>query len=400
MIRVAHIITRLILGGAQENTLLTCRGLMQTGRYDVTLVTGPAIGPEGELLEQAKQWGIPLEIIPQMRREIHPLRDWISLKRIRAFLAENKPQVVHTHSSKAGIIARCAARKEKVPIIVHTIHGLAFHRYERPWKNFIYTELERRAAEHTDAIVCVADAMAEQACEAGVAAREKFRTIYSGMELEPFLRRDYDTVGLKEQLAIHPEEAVVGKIARLAPLKGYEYFIRAIQEILLHVPRCRFVFVGDGPASDRIRRLVRQAGVQNHVVFAGLVPASQIPAYISVMDVVVHASLREGLPRVIPQAQLMGKPVVAYNIDGAPEALDDGVTGYLVPPESVHELARRTAELLKDPAKAREMGRRGTQACRKRFDADLMVENIDALYQELIEKAESERTLGESQEET
>lgn len=400
MIRVAHIITRLILGGAQENTLLSCRGLMQTGRYEVTLVTGPAIGPEGELLEQAKEWGVPLEIIPEMRREVHPLRDWTSLKKIRAFLAENKPQIVHTHSSKAGIIARHAAWKENVPIIVHTIHGLPFHRYERRWKNFIYTELERRAAEHTDAIVCVADAMADQACEAGVAAREKFRTIYSGMELEPFLRRDYDTVGLKNQLGIHLDDPVVGKIARLAPLKGYEYFIRAIQEILLHVPGCRFVFVGDGPASDRIRRLVWQAGIQNRVIFAGLVPASQIPAYISMMDVVVHASLREGLPRVIPQAQLMGKPVVAYDIDGAPEALDDGVTGYLVPPESTHELAWRTIELLKDPAKAREMGRRGSETCRERFGADLMVEKIDKLYQELIQKTESEPTLGESQEKT
>ena len=390
LIKVAHIITRLILGGAQENTLLTCRGLMDTGRYDVTLVTGPAIGPEGELLDLARQQRIPLEVIPEMRREIHPLRDWASLRRIRSFLADHKPHIVHTHSSKAGILGRYAAKKERVPIVVHTIHGLPFHRYESAWRNFIYTELERRAAESTDVIVCVADAMANQACEAGVAAKDKFRTIYSGMELEPFLRRDYDVDGLKKQLGIHPEEPVVAKIARLAPLKGYEYFIRAIQEILLHVPRARFVFVGDGPAAEKIKRHVWQAGVQNRVVFAGLVPASRIPEYISVADVIVHMSLREGLPRVIPQAQLMDKPVVAYDIDGAPEALQNGVTGYLVPPESVHELARKTVELLKDPQKAREMGRRGGELCRKQFGADLMVEKIDRLYQELVEKLKDE----------
>ena len=386
MIKVVHIITRLILGGAQENTLLTCRGLMQTGRYDVTLVTGPAIGPEGELLEQAREWGIALEIVPEMRREINPLNDWRSLQKIRAFLADRKPEIVHTHSSKAGIVGRYAARKAGVPIIVHTVHGLPFHRYEKRWRNWLYRDLETRAAEHTDVIVCVADAMTDAAVEAGVAARGKFRTIYSGMELEPFLRRDYDTEALKRHFGIRPDEPVVGKVARLAPLKGYEFVIRAIQEILLHVPKAKFLFVGDGPAAVDIRRRVWDAGLQNRVILAGLVPASHIPQYVSLMDVVVHASLREGLARVIPQAMLLEKPVVAYNLDGAPEAIQDGVTGYIVPAESVHELARRTAELLQDLDKAREMGRRGMEFARRRFDARVMVEQIDQLYQELLKK--------------
>ena len=397
LIKVAHIITRLILGGAQENTLLTCRGLMETGRYDVTLLTGPAIGPEGELLEKAKEWRIPLEIIPEMRREVHPLRDWASLKKIRSFLADRKPDIVHTHSSKAGILGRYAAKKEGVPVIVHTIHGLPFHRYERAWKNYLYTELERRAAEQTDLIICVADAMAHQACEAGVAAEGKFRTIYSGMELEPFLRRDYDIPGLKKHLGIDPEEPVVGKVARLAPLKGYEYFIRAIEEILLHVPTARFVFVGNGPAAEKIKRDVWRAGIHNRVVFAGLVAASRIPEYISVMDVVAHASLHEGLPRVIPQAQLLGKPVVAYDIDGAREAMKDGTTGYLVPPESVHELAQRVIELLNNPEKAHEMGRCGRRACRKRFGADTMIERMDQVYQELVRRTELGRDLDQEE---
>jgi len=382
--RVVHIITRLILGGAQENTLLTCRGLMQSGRYDVTLVTGPAVGPEGELVEQAREWGVPLEIIPAMRREINPLRDWRSLAAIRAFIARHRPQIVHTHSSKAGIIGRYAARKEHVPVIVHSIHGLPFHRYERPWNNWLYRELETRAAEYTDAIVCVADAMTAAAVDAGVAAASKFRTIYSGMDLDPFIRRDYDTGALKRHFGIRADEPVVGKVARLAPLKGYEFVIRAMQEILLHVPKAKFIFVGDGPAAIDIRRQVYDAGLQNHVIFAGLVPASLIPTYVATMDVVVHASLREGLARVIPQAMLMEKPVVAYNLDGTPEAIEDGVTGYIVPPESVHELALKTVDLLQHPDKAREMGRRGMEFARRRFDTRIMVEQIDQLYQELL----------------
>jgi len=387
--KVVHIITRLILGGAQENTLLTCRGLVQSGRYDVTLVTGPAIGPEGELIEQARAWGVPLEIIPEMRREINPLRDWRSLSAIRAFVAGHRPQIVHTHSSKAGIIGRYAARKEHVPVIVHSIHGLPFHRYEKPWNNWLYRELETRAAEYTDAIVCVADAMAAAAVGAGVAAASKFRTIYSGMDLDPFLRRDYDTGALKRHFGIRADEPVVGKVARLAPLKGYEFVIRAMQEILLHVPKAKFLFVGDGPAAVDIRRQVYDAGLQNHVIFAGLVPASLVPTYIALMDVVVHASLREGLARAIPQAMLMEKPVVAYDLDGTPEAIEDGVTGYIVPPESVHELALKTVDLLQHPDKAREMGRRGMDLARRRFDTRIMVEQIDRLYQELLKRVQS-----------
>jgi glycosyltransferase involved in cell wall biosynthesis len=181
---------------------------------------------------------------------------------------------------------------------------------------------------------------------------------------------------------------VVGKVARLAPLKGYEFLIRAIQEILLHVPKAKFLFVGDGPAAIDIRQQVHDAGIQNRVIMAGLVPASHIPLYVSAMDVVVHASLREGLARVIPQAMLLEKPVVAYNLDGTPEAIQDGVTGYIVPAESVHELARRTTELLQDCDKAREMGRRGMEFARQRFDACVMVDKIDRLYQELIGNAE------------
>jgi len=393
--KVIHIITRLILGGAQENTLLTCRGLLRTGRYDVTLVTGPAIGPEGELLEQARAWGVPVEVVPEMRRELNPLHDWRSFAKIRRLLAAAKPDIVHTHSSKAGIIGRFAARKEHVPVIVHTIHGLPFHPYEKWWKNYLYVDLETRAAECSDAIVCVADAMSAAAQRAGVAAAGKFHTIYSGMALEPFLRRDYDTEGLRRRLGIQADEPVVGKVARLAPLKGYEFFIRAMQGILLHVPKAKFMCVGDGPAGEAIRRMVWDAGLQNRVVFTGLVPASQIPLYISAMDVVVHASLREGLARVIPQALLMEKPVVAYDVDGAPEAIEDGVTGFIVPAESVLELSQKTIALLKDKELARMMGRRGMEFCRGRFDADAMVEQIDRLYQVLLRQRENEQVAKE-----
>jgi len=226
--------------------------------------------------------------------------------------------------------------------------------------------------------------MADEALKAGVGAENKFHTIYSGMELEPFLRRDYDTGALKQKLGIAHGDVVVGKIARIAPLKGHEFLIKAMQNVLLHAPKAKLLLVGDGPSARHIKRLAQEAGVQNRVAFAGLVPNSQIPLFISLMDVVVHCSLHEGLARVIPQAQLMGKPVIAYDIDGAGEAIDDGVNGFLIPPESVQELGRKIIELLMDRRKAVEIGRSAEQSAARRFGADTMVRNIDLLYQQLL----------------
>ncbi len=185
--RVAHVITRLILGGAQENTLLTCQDLLRVYGDDVLLIAGPGLGPEGSLLERARAGGIPLEIVPSLRRAIHPWRDAVSYRQIKAALRRFRPDVVHTHSAKGGILGRAAAWALGVPAIVHTVHGAPFHPYQgRAGRWFIRT-CERWAARRCHALVSVADAMTDLLVHAGVAPRERFTTIYSGMEVEPYL---------------------------------------------------------------------------------------------------------------------------------------------------------------------------------------------------------------------
>jgi glycosyltransferase involved in cell wall biosynthesis len=407
-VRVVHIITRMILGGAQENTLLTCRGLHENPDYDVTLVTGPALGPEGELLSEAERLGLKVRVVPQLRRAMHPWRDWVALRSLRRILRELKPQIVHTHSSKAGILGRYAAHREGVPVILHTIHGLPFHPCERRWKNALYVRLERRAAKWSSRIVCVAHAMAEQAVAAGVASREKFVTVYSGMDTEAFLTSGRHREAMRERLGFRGGEFVIGKVARLFELKGYEYVIEAARRVADAHPNVRFLFVGDGVLRERLEAQAERLGVRGRIVFAGLVPASQVPAYLSAMDALVHASLREGLARVLPQALLAGKPVVSFDVDGAREVVIDGETGRLVGiadcrlpiadcslkskienrksriPWGVDGLVSALCEAVEHPQEAAAMAERGRELCRERFRWEVMVAELDRLYRELL----------------
>lgn len=382
--RIVHIITRLILGGAQENTLLTCRGLHEHPDFECHLVTGPALGPEGELLTEADRLGLNVTLVPQMRRAIHPIRDWATVRALRRIIRELKPQIVHTHSSKAGVLGRWAAYAERVPVIMHTIHGLPFHPYESGWRNRLYIHFERVAARRSHKIVSVADAMTAQAVAAGVAPREKFVTVYSGMEVEPFLAADERRDEMRLKFGFRPEHFVIGKVARLFDLKGHEYVLEAAARIAAKHPHVRFLFVGDGILHRKLERQAERLGVRDKVMFAGLVPASQVAAHIGAMDALVHASLREGLARVLPQALLAGKPVVSFDVDGAREVVIEGETGYLVPPKNVDGLVDSLLDVIEHPELAAEMAARGRELCRERFPWRKMVEQLIALYRELL----------------
>jgi glycosyltransferase involved in cell wall biosynthesis len=379
----------MILGGAQENTLYTVQGLHQDPEYDVTLITGPAIGPEGELEDQARASGVRLLLVPEMRREIHAWRDTQTFLALTRMLRELKPHIVHTHSSKAGILGRMAAKRAGVPVIIHTIHGQAFHE-NLNWLTYqLFLRLERHVARYTDKIISVADAMTDQAVAAGVAPRERFVTIRSGMEVNTFLECDKLREATRRQYGFEPDQVVVGKIARIAPLKGYEYMLELCRQLSPKHPKLRFMFVGDGQLRQEIEAEAGRAGVRDRIVFAGLVPASQIPACISAMDIVVHTSLREGLARVLPQALISGKPAVSFDIDGAREVVQNGETGYLVEPRSVPGLLEAVEKLIDDPALRATMGQRGRELCARPFDKDVMVQEIGQVYRKFIPRPPS-----------
>jgi glycosyltransferase involved in cell wall biosynthesis len=376
--RVCHIITRLVVGGAQENTIATCIGLRKLG-YDVDLVTGPQTGPEGTLAGQARAAGVPLLVVDALRRAPNPLHDVAGCAALARLLRRGRYDIVHTHSGKAGFLGRLAAKLAGVPVIVHTIHGPSFYRYQNLAGNWLFTWAEQVAGEWTTQFVSVADAMTEQYLAAGIGTPSRYVTIHSGMDTTAFER-----AAPAEIPGIMPGDRVVGKIARLFRLKGHEFLFEAAPRICDAAPDVKFLLVGDGVYRERFEREADRLGLSDRFIFAGLVPPGEVPRYVARMDVLVHLSLREGLPRALPQALAAGKPVVAFDVDGAREVCRDGQTGILLRPGDAGGLAEAVIRLLQDSALARRMGAQGRELVRERFTEARMVKQIDELYRRLV----------------
>lgn len=378
--KVCHIITRLIVGGAQENTLLTCRGLAERG-HDVTLITGPDAGPEGSLLEEAREGGYRVEVLNSLRRAIRLREDLRARRELAAMIRETGADIVHTHSSKAGILGRLAARDAATPGIVHTIHGMSFNRTQRTPTRVAYRTLERYCGAFTHRFVSVCDAMTDQAVAARLAPRERFTTIYSGIEVDTFDPKQHDRDAVRAAWGAAPNDVVVGAVARLFRNKGYEDLIPAMGLAAQREPRLRFVWIGDGHQRDEYVGRVRQLGLGDRLTLTGLVPPHEIPRLLSGIDLLAHASRWEGLPRAVVQALLMEKPAVSFDIDGAPEVVLDGVTGRLAPLGDVAAFSAAMVHLAADTDRRATMGREGRLRCLDRFDHRNMVARLEALYQ-------------------
>jgi len=385
-IKVLHVITRLILGGAQENTIFTVWGLNKNDFYEVELATGPPIGPEGSLIEEAEKREIKLKIIHHMRREINLFRDLLAFIELYLLIRKGKYTIVHTHSSKAGILGRLAARVAGVKIIIHSIHGLPFFEYQNRFLNYIYILCERFTALFTDRLISVCDAIAKKAIVAGVAKKDKFKTIYGGIELNHYFNSDVSIAEKQKELNLDPDVPVVGNISRLFDLKGHNYLLEAASQVVDVFPKAKFLLVGDGILRERLIRQAEDLRIRDNIIFTGLVERTEIPKLISVMDVVVHTSLREGLPRVLPEALAMAKPVIAFEIDGIVEIIEDGMNGYLIPPQDSRELANSIIRLLQDKEKARRMGEAGRGMVSPAFEAEVMLQRISDVYRESIEE--------------
>jgi len=392
--KIVHIITRLILGGAQENTLITCKLLAGRG-HDVTLITGPALGPEGELFQQALSQKYRVVVIDKMRRAIHPPYDAISYLQIKKHLKRIKPDIVHTHSAKAGILGRYATHSLKgklpgkgqnLPHLVHTIHGLAFHPYQARWLNEFYIAIEKAASKWTDAFISVADAMTEKAVAAGLGKPEDFTTAYSAIEEEGFLGPidPQKTSGFRRKYGISQQAVVLVTIARLFELKGHEYIIESARRLSPRFENCVWLFVGDGNLAGKIKSDIRLVNLGYKFRFTGLLGPGEIPLAIHASDILVHCSLREGLARVLPQAMLCGKPVVSFDIDGAREAVNEN-TGFLVEPENVDQLTQACEELIINPELRETLGAAGRDFVKEKFAPETMVDIIETVYRKLVD---------------
>ncbi len=371
--RVWHVITRLIAGGAQENTLLSCQALL--GRYDITLASGPPDGKEGSLVEEAARRGIPTVIVPELVRPVSPGRDLAALLKLARLFRKGRPHLVHTHSSKAGILGRAAAWWTGVPVIVHTNHGLPYYDEQAAPVRGLYWALEKLAASATDRVVCVGEAMRRKSISARLGPPRLFEVIPSGIEVERFLRAR----GIRARLGIPETAAVVGVVSRMAAHKGHRFLVEAAP------PGTHLLLVGDGAERASLERQAASRGLA--ATFTGHVAPEEVPDLLASMDVVVHPSLWEGLPRAAVEALLAGKPVVAFDRDGASEVVIDGITGRLVPAKCVRGLRAAIEDILARPDRGRGMGEEGRRRCMGRFEWRAAGERMDRLYRALLERS-------------
>jgi glycosyltransferase involved in cell wall biosynthesis len=377
--RVIHVITRLIVGGAQENTIASVLGLREKPGLDVTLVAGPSGGPEGSLESLLADGPPVLTVVPELVRPVNPWQDYVAWKRLTELFRARRPDIVHTHSGKAGILGRLAAARAGVPVILHTIHGPSFGPFQGPLANLLFRNAERYAARVTNHFAVVADAMQRQYLAAGIGRTEQYTKILSGFPLEPFLSSAND-VQLRARLGLAPDDIVVGKIARLFKLKGHDDLLAVAPGLVRLCPKLRFLLIGDGPWRGRFEHQVRSLGLEKHVVFAGLVAPAAVPPLVGIMDMLVHLSLREGLPRALPQALAAARPVIAYDADGAREVCLEDETGFLLRPGDLPGLRERILRLARDPALRQRLGRRGQQFVQERFAVQRMVDDLHQLY--------------------
>jgi len=383
--RVTHVITRLIVGGAQENTVATVLGLHGKPGVIVKLISGPTTGPEGSLESRFAEFPELLSLSPELVRPIHPWKDLLALRQLAGIFRRDSPDIVHTHSGKAGILGRLAAQRARVPIIVHTVHGPSFGSFQGSMANLAFGSAERYAAKFTSHFVVVAQAMTEQYLAAGIGRREQYTRIFSGFPLEPYLRGHNDLT-FRRRLGISPGDFVVGKIARLFEHKGHDDLFAVAPALIEHCPRMKFLLVGDGLWKERFQRLARASGLEKRFVFTGLVTPEEIPGYVGIMDVLVHLSRREGLPRALPQALAAARPIVAYDCDGAREVCLENETGFLVKPGDRSTLVQRLVQLASDPVLRGRLGSEGQRLVKAWFPVERMVDSVYALYLKLADE--------------
>jgi glycosyltransferase involved in cell wall biosynthesis len=378
--RVLHIITRLIIGGAQENTMLTA-ALLDPASYSVEVVSGPQTGTEGSLIEQVRARGVPLTIEPLLVREISPLKDVRALLALYRHIRRGHYAVVHTHSSKAGILGRWAAWLARTPVILHTVHGWGHHDRQHPLVRRLFILLERASQRITDKLIVVSPRNTEKGLVDGIANPDKYVTIRSGIELDRFGHPQVSPQETRAALGIPLDAPVVGSVTRLSPQKAPLDFVRAAGIVAQSVPEAWFVMVGDGPLRAEVEALAADLGLTGRLVLTGL--RRDVPELLAAFDLFALSSLWEGLPRVLPQAMATGLPIVATAIDGNAEAVTSGENGLLVPAGEPAALAQAIVELLCNPSQAAQMGRVGRTRTGE-FGARKMVEEIAELYTRLL----------------
>lgn len=388
MKKILHIITRLDMGGSAQNTLLTCREL--SSKYEMVLVHGPSLESNmtdsekrsvKKAIDEAKQRGVEFICISSLLRRIHPAKDIRTILLLIWLIVKEKPVIVHTHSSKAGILGRLAAKLAGAPIIIHTPHGHVFYGHFNPQASKIFLWIEKWFANLTDRIIALTEGEKKDYVNLSVGQPENLLTIHSGVDTRCYVSAPVNVIEKKQSLGLLPNGFLIGFVGWLLPIKGPMHLLRAMPKVWKEHPDISLVFVGRGNLDVELRAVTLQFNAYGRVHFLGW--RDDIEEIMQIFDIFVLPSLNEGMGRVLVEAMAAGKPAVASRVGGIPDLVKDQKTGLLVPPGDEQALAEAILWFVNNPSEAKNMGAAGRLYCR-RFSLEAMVEKLDHLYEKLI----------------
>jgi glycosyltransferase involved in cell wall biosynthesis len=380
MINILHIHTLPVISGSGINTFLSMKG-MDRNVFKVEL----ACAPGGRLIDLVQKNDMKVRIFKNLVQPIHPLKDLLAVANITSYLKNNNYHIVHTHNSKAGFVGRLAARIAGVPVVIHTVHGFAFHDQEPWWRQLLFRNLERLASHMCDKMIFISQPLVDWALREKIVRQDKIVKIYSGIDLDQFRPVTEDEkIRIRKKWNIGHDDAVIGIVSKLWEGKGHEVLIQAFKEIKKEVKGARLVIVGEGPLEGRLHDLADKLGLTESVLFTGF--QMDVSEIIASFDIAVLPSFFEGMGRVLLEAMAMEKPVVASRVGGIPDLIKDKINGFLTIPGDVEGITDALKKLLNDKRLAIKMGKEGRKRVTDRFSADVMVRSINNIYIECLER--------------
>jgi glycosyltransferase involved in cell wall biosynthesis len=372
---IAHVITESIpFGGAQRNTLLTLKGLVRDG-YPVELVCGPG----GPLIREAEALGVRAHVIDELMRPVELVKDCRALLKLYELFRSRKYGLVHTHSTKAGLLGRLAAWLAGVPSIVHTIHGVPFE-MNGNYKSRCYINAERLMGMVTHCVICVGDVLRQEVASWKMVPREKLCTIYSGIDLGEYAPQ-LSAAQMKQELKLENAWPIVGCIGRLSEQKAQHYLVDAIAHLTAKYPRIKLILVGEGELRSQLDRQVCAKSLSSHVLLLG--ERGDIADLLNIFDVYAMSSLWEGVGRALTEAMYSGLPIVAIPVNGVKELIQHEVTGLLTPPRDSHALATSIGRLVADTNLARHLGANAHRMAEELMGGERMIKAIEEVYENL-----------------
>ena len=383
-IKVLRIISRMNIGGPAIHVTNLNSGL-DPDRYVSLLVSGTENPGEGSLRDLAESAGVEVTVIPQIRSaaSLGP-RDVLALFKLYRLMRRERPQIVHTHESKAGFLGRLAARIAGVPIVLHTYHGHVLRGYYGPLKSWALRRMEQLLALLTDRLIAVSEQVKRDLVQYRVARSEKISVVPLGFDLEPFLSSEVHRGSFRREMNLNGSTRLVGIVGRLFPIKNHRLFLDAAALVSAEEPASRFVVVGDGVLRQELDQYARDLSIRDMVIFTGW--RRDLPRIYADLDVLVVSSDNEGTPVSAIESMASGCPVVATRVGGIPDVISDGDTGYLVPAGDADALASRILSLLRDDQEVSRLRAAARAFARDRYNLQRLISDIQAIYENLISK--------------